>query len=618
MSKLTVGLFGAAAGLVVGALVTVTLVTTIETNQASSDAFGLNEIADNGTIQGDLYPGAPASEAQLVVVEDERLQYIRTIASVARWGDISTDGPYRLSTGQVFTLVLTPRETPYTVDDLVALAPDTFVAIDESTYLLSESIIVLEGATLSLTSDADLTIRMASSPAGFTSIVSLGGVLTIAGTEASTVTVASWNPASGAGDISTDDGRAYIRAIGGQVVLTHALFTDLGFWSGNTGGLALTGTDAVGAFDVTGPVAEGDEPVAEVAGALLLPSGALDEYASGVAVSPFVSATIDDVGISGNAFGLFVTSAVNVVVSNTQISNSLVDGLVFHRYVTDSSVSDTTSSFNAVDGFTLSRSSTGVTYSRVTASNNGRNGISIDGQPLADGPSAIGTEVASYGDNSVVESVLTENGRYGIEISGGRDVKVSNNQIADNQVGVVANQGASGPLIVDNDFGPQASQSVALRDGVVAAMVSGNTFDGGETAVYLRNAGGAVVENTMRSMSNHGITVVGNAADVTVADNAIGGYGTLAIFDKQAINLVLGENDVTAWQPTTTPLTVLRSAFQPLTIVWTLLALLLLATTIGPRSMRVGSIRHPYETRLPLQSLTPGVVARHSVNRNPQ
>ena len=616
MSRLTVGLAAAGAGLIVGAVVAVTLVTTIDSIDPAAEAFGLNEIADNGTIQGVLYPGTPSSEAQLVVVEDERLQYIRTIASVARWGDISTDGPYRLSTGPVFTLVLTAREAPYTVDDLVALAPDTFVAIDESTYLLSESIIILEGATLSLSSDADLTIRMASGDAGFTSIVSLGGVLAITGTETATVSVGSWDSASGAGDRTTDDGRAYIRAIGGQVALTHALFSDLGFWSGNTGGLALTGTDAVGAFDVTGPVGEGDEPAAEVAGALLLPSGALEDYATGATVSPFVSATIDDVAISGNAFGLFVTSAVNVVITNTQISNSLVDGLVFHRFVTDSSVTDTSSSFNAVDGFTLSRSSTGVTYSGVTASNNGRNGISIDGQPLADGPSAIGTEVASYGDNRVVDSVMTENGRYGVEISGGRDVEVSNNQIADNQVGVVANQGASGPVIVDNDFGPQATQSVALRDGVVAAIVSGNTFDGGETAVYVRNAGGAVIDNTMRSMSNHGITIVGDASNVTVADNAIGGFGTLAIYDEQAVDLVLGDNNVTAWEPTTTPLTVLRSAFQPLTIVWTLLALLLIATAIGPRGAQFGSFRHPYESRRPLQSMTAGVVARHSMTRN--
>lgn len=618
MSRLVAGLVGATAGIVTGALVTIVLITNVDTSGESSDAFGRNEIASNGTIQGDLYPGTPETEAQLVVVEDERLQYIRTIASVARWGDISTDGPYRLSTGPTFTLVLTARDEPYTVDDLITLAPDTFVEQGPNTYLLSESVIVLDGAALSLSSDADLTIRMASSAAGFTSIVSLGGALDIAGTETARVIVESWDSSAGAVDTRTDDGRAYIRAIGGQATIVHAEFTDLGFWSGNTGGLALTGTDAVGAFDATGPVARGDEPVAEVAGALLLPSGALEAYATGTETSPFVSATIDNVTIMGNAFGLFVTSAVNVVVSNTEISNSLVDGLVFHRFVTESSVTDTSSSFNAVDGFTLSRSSSGVTYSRVTADRNGRNGISIDGQPLADGPSAIGTEVASYGDNRVVDSVLTDNGRYGVEISGGRDVSVTASTIAGNQVGVVANQSASGPVITGNDFGPHATQSVALREGVVTAVVADNSFEGGDTAIYVREASGVVIDNDISAMANHGVTVVGNASGVTVADNTIAGFGTLAIFDQQAVGLELGENNVENWKPTATPESILRSAFQPLTIVWTLLAILLLATTIGPRSMRVGVFRHPYPEQVPLQSLTPGVAARHSFTRTPE
>lgn len=627
MSRLTAGIVGASAGIITGALVTVVLVTAVGVDESATDAYGLNEIAANGAIQGDLYPGAPTTEAQLVIVEDERLQYIRTIASVARWGDISTDGPYRLSTGPTFTLVLTAREAPYTIADLIELAPDTFIEQGMGTYLLSESIIVLDGAALALTSDADLTVRMASSGAGYTSIVSLGGALEIAGTANSVVTLQSWDAASGAVDTRTDDGRAYIRAIGGQATFAHAAFSDLGFWSGNTGGLALTGTDAVGSFDATGldsvtTASAGsaaqpgtDEPIAEVAGALLLPSGALEAYATGVESNPFVSATIDDVSIDGNAFGLFVTSAVNVVVTGTSISNSLVDGLVFHRFVTDSSVTDTTSSFNAVDGFTLSRSSTGVTYSRVTASGNGRNGISIDGQSLADGPSAIGTGVASYGDNRVVDSVLTQNGRYGVEISGGRDVSVSTSRFDDNQVGVVVNLGASGPLITDNVFGEHAIQSVALRDGVVAAMVSGNTFEGGDTAVYVRNADGVVIDNDISAIDNHGVTVVGDADGVTVAGNVIAGSGTQAIAQSQAVGFTPGENDLEGWQPAATPESVLRSAFQPLTIVWTLLALLLLATTIGPRSMRFGTFRHPYAERVPLQSMTRGVVARHSIDR---
>ena len=52
----------------------------------------------------------------------------------------------------------------------------------------------------------------------------------------------------------TDDGRAYLRSIGGQISIEHAEISSLGFWSGRTGGLALTGTDrpTSGALDALG------------------------------------------------------------------------------------------------------------------------------------------------------------------------------------------------------------------------------------------------------------------------------------------------------------------------------------------------------------------------------
>src|SRR5699024_11013419 len=99
---------------------------------------------------------------------------------------------------------------------------------------------------------------------------------------------------------------------------------------------------------------------------------------------------------------------------------------------TDSSVSRTRSSANAVDGFRVSRSSTGLTFVNVDASRNGRDGISLDGQPLAAGPSATGTPVEKFGDNRVTGGSFVDNARYGISVSGGRDVTVSSNRVADN------------------------------------------------------------------------------------------------------------------------------------------------------------------------------------------
>ena len=638
MSMTKAGLLGLGAGLVAGAILSSLLISNVGLEDDRPDAFGRNEIASNGNIQGETYLGMPGLETKLVQVEDERLVYVRTVASAAQWSKMATDGPYRLKTGSTFTLVLTARAEPYTIDDLIEIAPDTFVSQGADTYLLSESIMVLAGAALSLTSETDLTILLASDSERFTSIISMGGALTVAGTETSTVSVRSWDSSTQSADSSTEDGRAYVRAVGGAVTLSHAQFSDLGFWSGNTGGLALTGTDEVGSFDVAGSSdaasADGattdeaatgvtttdptNQSTPEVGGALLLPAGAFEDTAASPESQPFVTGTLDNVTSVGNAFGLFVTNAVGVVVTNSEIRNSLVDGLVFHRFVTDSSVTDTKSSNNAVDGFSLARSTAGVELTRLVATDNGRNGISIDGQPLADGPSAVGTEVESYGANSVSSSTIAHNGRYGVEVSGGTGAVISASRIASNVVGVVLNHGSTGVVISDNTFGAQKTQSIAIREGVERTQVSGNTFAGGDTAIYVRNAGADIYNNTMSSMANHGVSVLGDARGVSVADNTIAGFGTLPIYDKEAVGLSLGVNNLDEWRPAPTPSSVIRSVFQPLTIVWLVLALLLVVTALGPRSLRFGLIRHPYPEQVPLQAFSKGVVARHSLNRAPK
>ena len=66
-----------------------------------ADALGRNEIAANGTVQGILYPGNPASEARIVETENTRLVHVRTVASAARWRIDGLNGAYRLNTGAV-------------------------------------------------------------------------------------------------------------------------------------------------------------------------------------------------------------------------------------------------------------------------------------------------------------------------------------------------------------------------------------------------------------------------------------------------------------------------------------------------------------------------------------
>ena len=622
-----------------------------------------------------VYPGDPDAEAALVAGEDRRLVEVRSIANGAQWTGASQWRPYRLETGTTYTLVLVEREAPYSFDDLLELAPQTLVRQPDGSYLLGENIVVEEGATLDLTSDDGLRLNLTSTDDAFVSIVTLGGDLTVVGTAENPTVVSAWDPRTGTVDADTSDGRAYVRVVGGYADFRHATFDHLGFWSGTTGGVSLTGTDlphtAPGSQDLaagevaapeeptaadvpTGVVATGDAadagttdaassdaapsdpapdgstsatgsttgtdsttgtavptPAAKVFGTELLPTGAgaptlgLGADLSGYS---FVSAQIQDVTFSDNAFGLFVMNAEGVVVSGSRIEDSLVDGLVMHRDVTASTVVATTSTGNAVDGFRLARSTSGIVLERLTSTGNGRNGISIEGTPLADGPSATGTGTAMSGANSVSESTVTGNGRYGIDVVGGMTIEVDANTVTDNPAGIVVSEGATAVELTDNTVEGADQQGISLRSAGTDTVVTGNTVFGGEIGIYARDAGGTFERNTVDDVTSHAITLVGATGGSVVSDNTVGGRGPSAIDVARTTGVAVSDNSTEDWDSTKPLSTVLRQIFQPLTVVWLLLALLVLVTALTSIRHRNAGVRHPYANRAPLTSLTRGVV----------
>ena len=72
-------------------------------------------------------------------------------------------------------------------------------------------------------------------------------------------------------------------------------------------------------------------------------------------------------------------------------------------------------------------------------------------------------------------------------------------------------------------------------------------------------------------------------------------------------------NDLVGWRPAPSLESVTRSLFQPLTIVWLLVGLAILVTSLATVSHRRRGIRHPYAERVPLASFTSGVVSRDSL-----
>ena len=564
------------------------------------------------TVYGKPYPGDPAKEAALVAAEEKRIYDVRAITAVARWQGLSISKPYRLPLGAITTLVLVARPTPYTISDLEEIAPKTFTRLPDNSFLLSENIVVEQGATLQLANADGAVIHLLSEAKGFVSIVTQGGSLEVTGSSKGLVQINSWDTAVGKIDDQTTDGRAYVRVFGGNASFSYASFDHLGFWSGLTGGLALTGTQIRPSTVAT---AKG-RPVAtpSVRGVKLLPTGTIDSVTAGVqsesAGYSYVSAKLSHVTLSNNAYGLFVNGAQGVSISDTTANDNLVDGIVLHRNVTNSTIKSTVTSNNGVDGLAMTRASTGVVITQLTANGNGRDGISLNGGPLASGPNAAGMPTASYGNNQLYLSTAKNNGRYGVFVLGGSNVKVIGNAASGNFMGIVVSKGADGVVLRSNTVTNSVQHGISLLAGVTNSVVSHNTITGANIGLYLRDSSAIIDKNRISGVTNHGITLIGVSTASSISGNTVSGSGPNAIDTARSSGVEVLTNNSSNWINTKPFWVIVRSIFQPLTVLWILLGLLVVVTALaGSKSKRRGQIRHPYADHVPLASLTKGVVS---------
>jgi nitrous oxidase accessory protein NosD len=598
----------------------------------SAAACGWTAVPANAEPGGESTSGLSIEDAErqaaLVAEEDHRLTQVRAVSAVAPLQGTNWTKPYRLDTGGGYTLVLTQRSTDYTIADLLELAPQTFVRQEDGGYLLTENLYVNSGAKLKLANPGGLTIRMASNSNGFVSIVAFGGGLTLEGTPQAPMNITSWDPRTSKADTDVNDGRAYVRAIGGQFSMTYASVSHLGFWSGRTGGLSLTGTDRPNTGDVDGPThmtkdqrhAAKEQRLAEGPARSNEPptNGQVHAQPSGPLVTPdsrftvpglsYVSGRISHSTITGNAFGLFVSSANGITISDNTIERSREDGVVMHRFASSAVIERTVSRYNGGDGFVLSRATQQVRISGCTAEANTGNGFTLSGQPLAKGPSASGESIASYGSNSVSNSLVRGNGHYGIEILGGLDVGVQNNTVEGSDMGIVARQAAEKSAITGNHLSGQRRHGIAIRDGVTSAVVTGNVVDGVNIGVYVRDSVAEVRGNTVQNATNHGVTLVGDTARSVVAYNVIAGVGPSALDASRAEGrLVVKENQTFAWHDTSSFWIKFRHYASPMTMLWTSILLLILVSAALGRRKVVAALRgsvgvHPYRDKMPLEA----------------
>lgn len=612
------------------AATSIAIVTTVAMPALADDEVGSpidSEQASRQPATGnaalDSYGGDPKKEAELVALEERRLIDVDLIANGTLFPNLDTSLPFRMAGEPVSTLVLPARDSAYTERDLQALAPLSFVETAPGVYDLSEHIVVLDGATLDLRRPGGMLVNMSSQDNGFTSIVVAGGNLIVEGTPTEQVQFQAWDAQRGQADTDTSDGRAYIRVMGGYASLTNASFTDLGFWSGVTGGLSLTGTELASTLGL-GPDGQRELPEVYVAapetadtvdpGDPLVVDGS-SEGETGVDLtrgtglySNGVTAWLSGLTVNGNAYGLFVSDATSVELQNSTFTHNLVDGVVLHREVINSRVTGVESSENQGDGFRVTRGSQGVLLDTVEAANNGGNGLTIDATPLASGPSATGLPVSAYGGHSVLNSRFTNNGKYGVAVTGGDGIVVRRNTVEGSEFGIMVSGVASDISVEENRVVSSLKQGIAFRDGV-HGQIWGNQVTGGAIGIYVRESTAAIARNTIDEVTSHGVTMVGAVNGSLIGQNLVAGQGNSPIDTVRASGVsVLDNNESPAWVYQNITERIIRGVTKPMTLLWTLLALLLLLTAFRGFRYRGSGFGNPYHDRTPLHELTRGIV----------
>jgi nitrous oxidase accessory protein NosD len=491
---------------------------------------------DPSPAAGVTSPADGAAQADLVEGEDERL-----FAAVARIEPGTAPSEVPSAPGRPGTVVLPARVAPYDLPALVGVG--AVVAQPDGGYLVQRNVLVGPGAQLRISAPGT-TLRMLSAPEGFTSLVGFRATVALEGADGRPLTLTSWDPARGAADTEPRDGRAYLRAIGGRLDLAQVRATDLGFWSGRTGGVAWTGSAT--------------------------------EVSTGSA---------RDCAFVGNHYGVFTTRSTGLLINGGEVRGSAMDGIAVHKESEGTQVWRVTTTRNAGNGIAVSKGARQVSVREVTATGNLRNGVYLDGSPQAGGPNASGASAAAGGGFVVDGSTVSGNAEHGILVARARGAELTRNTVSANRDGVVVRGTADQVTLRENRISSPGGFGVAVRDGARGAVIARNTITDAVTAVQVDDAVASVSGNEIDRVAAHAVSVKGASDGSEVLENRLAGRGPSAVDLARlatGAGVTVAGNDVRGFDVDRDDVRYLAAFVgnHPLILVWVLILLLPLATRV--------------------------------------
>jgi hypothetical protein len=501
-----------------------------------------------------LPPADSTHMSALVAAEDLRL---RTLQHHSSRLTVPVVVPVR---GGVPTLVLPGRPTAYGLADLQnagAVVP----LRQQGGFLLVDSVLVAANANLRLGGPGLLTLLMDSSASGFTSMVTWGGTLTLAGDSAQApLTITGWDRVANQPAADHGYGRPYIRSVGGKLELRNVRASSLGFWSGRTGGVAWTGVSS--------------------------------RPATGSAVGST---------FTGDTYGAFVSRSDHVDFTDDLFEANQLDGLRLHRGANSSTVTASAAARNGGNGFVVSRGAASDVLRGDLAEHNQGNGFLLDGQPLVSGASPSGSQATSTLGTSLEASDAEANARTGILVDGGAGTIVRNNVVCGPVTGIAVRAGATNTMVVGNDVRCGGRVALSIGPAVTGTTVAGNTLRQARIGMLIRNAPGVrIMDNRILGMSLFGISVRGSSPGVVGNGNTITGRGFQPIDTRGGATAPLViDSDLSSWQRRSELSVAGYLRYHPILTTWLAIIALVALSAVVIRFRQRSP--HPYSYTVPWQ-----------------
>lgn len=509
--------------------------------------------------------GSEDAKRQSLLVDTED---IRLRSMFERFGVLT--GPTLVETeGSLPTLLLPAREQPYTADDVIAAGGGRREV--DGAVLFTAHVLVGPQARLVINSLVG-ELRLASGASGFATVAAWRGAMEFVGASPEQpLSILGWDVQNLEPDRNTGDGRAYIRTMGGELIVRNVTASNLGFWVGRTGGVAWTGSKG--------------EP-----------------STGGAATSVFRE----------NVYGAYISGSEGVQMIDVRLEDNERSGLAVHRDALTTLVSGVTSSRNHGDGMTIDRAS-GSRVMRSTVTDNTGDGISLDGRGLGIVATATGVQVNQIKDTLIEENKVSGNGRYGIRVVGGENTVVRANEVTGSEIGIVVKSGANGTELQRNTVTGASEASVQIGPDARRTAVIDNTLADAPRGIVVQDATTNILSrNRVSGATDFAITVRGQADDTKIQHNTLSGRGWRAIDTRKAIgvnNRDIHSNDTGDWVSLKPRHWYTIIEQHPALVVWGVMVLLPLLGVWSRRRAAKRPPSHPYpESELLLRRLTGGTM----------